>query len=135
VRGPFGPSASADRTCMRERITWCVDALSAGGVRVAGRGPALQAPIRRRELRERGRRQDQSDRGGDRGERGRDRRDNHDLDAFDHDFTIDELDVQLLSGANEVVEGTFDATAGTHVLSCVVLTLNPDTPRRGWRER
>jgi hypothetical protein len=57
------------------------------------------------------------------------------ITTFDHDFTIDELDVQLLSGANEVVEGTFDATPGTHVLSCVVLTLNPDTPRRGWRER
>jgi len=42
------------------------------------------------------------------------------LDAFDHDFTIDELDVQLLMGANETVEGTFEAGPGTYTFYCSI---------------
>jgi uncharacterized cupredoxin-like copper-binding protein len=42
------------------------------------------------------------------------------LDAFDHDFTIDELDVQLLMGANETVEGTFEARPGTYTFYCSI---------------
>ena len=42
------------------------------------------------------------------------------LDAFDHDFTIDELDVQLLMGPNETVEGTFEADAGEYVFYCSI---------------
>jgi len=30
-------------------------------------------------------------------------------DALDHDFTIEELDVQILMGANETVEAAFEA--------------------------
>jgi nitrite reductase (NO-forming) len=42
------------------------------------------------------------------------------LDAFDHDFTIDELDVQLLMGPNETVEGTFEADVGEYVFYCSI---------------
>ena len=42
------------------------------------------------------------------------------LDAFDHDFTIDELDVKLLLGANETVDTTFTATPGTYTFYCSI---------------
>jgi nitrite reductase (NO-forming) len=42
------------------------------------------------------------------------------LDAFDHDFTIDELGAQLLLGPNEVVDGSFEATPGTYVFYCSI---------------
>ncbi|HET7236931.1 MAG TPA: multicopper oxidase domain-containing protein [Actinomycetota bacterium] len=42
------------------------------------------------------------------------------LDAFDHDFTIDELDVQLLLGPSETVEGTFEADVGEYVFYCSI---------------
>ena len=42
------------------------------------------------------------------------------LDALDHDFTIDELDVQLLIGPNETVEGTFEAGVGEYVFYCSI---------------
>jgi plastocyanin len=42
------------------------------------------------------------------------------LDAFDHDFTIDELDLQLLMGPSETVEGTFEADAGTYTFYCSI---------------
>jgi nitrite reductase (NO-forming) len=42
------------------------------------------------------------------------------LDAFEHDFTIDELDVQLVMGANETVEGTFEAGPGTYTFYCSI---------------
>jgi nitrite reductase (NO-forming) len=42
------------------------------------------------------------------------------LDAFEHDFTIDELDVQVLLGANENVEATFEAGPGTYVFYCSI---------------
>jgi uncharacterized cupredoxin-like copper-binding protein len=42
------------------------------------------------------------------------------LDAFDHDFTIDELDVQLLLGANESAEAMFEASPGTYTFYCSV---------------
>ena len=42
------------------------------------------------------------------------------LDAFDHDFTIDELAVQLLMGANETVEGSFEAGPGTYTFYCSI---------------
>ncbi len=41
-------------------------------------------------------------------------------DAFEHDFTIDELDVQLVMGANETVEGTFEAIPGTYTFYCSI---------------
>jgi uncharacterized cupredoxin-like copper-binding protein len=42
------------------------------------------------------------------------------LDAFDHDFTIDELDVQILMGANEIVEGAFEAGPGAYTFYCSI---------------
>jgi nitrite reductase (NO-forming) len=42
------------------------------------------------------------------------------LDAFDHDFTIDELDVQLVLGPNETVEGSFEADSGDYVFYCSI---------------
>ncbi|HEU4528957.1 MAG TPA: multicopper oxidase domain-containing protein [Actinomycetota bacterium] len=42
------------------------------------------------------------------------------LDAFEHDFTIDELDVQFAFGANETVKESFDATAGTYTFYCSI---------------
>jgi len=42
------------------------------------------------------------------------------LDAFDHDFTIDELDVLFLLGANETIEETFHATPGTYAFYCSI---------------
>jgi nitrite reductase (NO-forming) len=42
------------------------------------------------------------------------------LDAFDHDFTIDELDVQLLLGPSETVKGVFEATPGTYTFYCSI---------------
>lgn len=42
------------------------------------------------------------------------------LDAFDHDFTIDELDVATLFGANETVETTFHAVPGTYTFYCSI---------------
>ncbi|HJS27062.1 MAG TPA: multicopper oxidase domain-containing protein [Actinomycetota bacterium] len=42
------------------------------------------------------------------------------LDTFDHDFTIDELDVQILLGPSESVEGTFHATPGTYAFYCSI---------------
>jgi nitrite reductase (NO-forming) len=42
------------------------------------------------------------------------------VDAFEHDFTIDELDVQVLLGANESVDATFEAGPGTYVFYCSI---------------
>ncbi len=42
------------------------------------------------------------------------------LDAFEHDFTIDDLDVQLAFGANETVRSTFRATPGTYTFYCSI---------------
>ncbi|HZD16747.1 MAG TPA: multicopper oxidase domain-containing protein [Actinomycetota bacterium] len=42
------------------------------------------------------------------------------LDAFEHDFTIDELGVQLAVGANETVEGSFEAAPGTYTFYCSI---------------
>ena len=42
------------------------------------------------------------------------------LDAFDHDFTVDELDVKLLMGPNETVDETFQATPGTYTFYCSI---------------
>jgi len=42
------------------------------------------------------------------------------LDAFEHDFTIDELDVQVAFGANETVQESFAATPGTYVFYCSI---------------
>jgi plastocyanin len=42
------------------------------------------------------------------------------LDAFEHDFTIDKLDVKLLLGANETVDTTFTATPGTYTFYCSI---------------
>lgn len=42
------------------------------------------------------------------------------LDAFDHDWTIDELEVQLLMGPNETVEATFEAGPGTYTFYCSI---------------
>ncbi len=42
------------------------------------------------------------------------------LDAFDHDFTIDELDVKLVMGPNETVEESFQAAPGTYTFYCSI---------------
>jgi nitrite reductase (NO-forming) len=42
------------------------------------------------------------------------------LDAFEHDFTIDELGVHLVMAANETVEGVFEAGPGTYTFYCSV---------------
>ncbi|HEX6331060.1 MAG TPA: multicopper oxidase domain-containing protein [Actinomycetota bacterium] len=42
------------------------------------------------------------------------------LDAFDHDFTIDELDVYVPFGANETVEAVFEAGPGTYTFYCSI---------------
>ncbi len=42
------------------------------------------------------------------------------LDAFDHDFTIDELGVKLVLGLNETVNTTFTATPGTYTFYCSI---------------
>jgi plastocyanin len=42
------------------------------------------------------------------------------LDTFDHDFTIDELDVQILLGPSESVEDTFHAGPGTYTFYCSI---------------
>jgi plastocyanin len=42
------------------------------------------------------------------------------LDAFEHDFTIDELDVKILLGANDTVEGAFEAGPGTYTFYCSI---------------
>jgi nitrite reductase (NO-forming) len=42
------------------------------------------------------------------------------IDAFDHDFTVDELDVKLLMGPDETVDGTFQATPGTYTFYCSI---------------
>ncbi|HSJ50140.1 MAG TPA: multicopper oxidase domain-containing protein, partial [Actinomycetota bacterium] len=42
------------------------------------------------------------------------------LDAFDHDFTIDELGQYVPFGANETVEVTFDAGPGTYTFYCSI---------------
>ena len=42
------------------------------------------------------------------------------LDAFDHDFTIDELGVHTVFGAEERITATFEATPGTYVFYCSI---------------
>jgi nitrite reductase (NO-forming) len=42
------------------------------------------------------------------------------LDAFPHDFTIDELGVKVALGANETVEATFDAKPGIYTFYCSI---------------
>jgi nitrite reductase (NO-forming) len=42
------------------------------------------------------------------------------LDAFPHDFTIDELDVQVPVDANETVEATFEASPGVYTFYCSI---------------
>jgi nitrite reductase (NO-forming) len=42
------------------------------------------------------------------------------LDAFEHDFTIDELDVKSVFGANETVESSFQAPPGTFTFYCSI---------------
>ncbi|MGZ8612618.1 MAG: multicopper oxidase domain-containing protein [Actinomycetota bacterium] len=42
------------------------------------------------------------------------------LDAFDHDFTIDDLGVKVLFGANETVDASFAATPGTYTFYCSI---------------
>lgn len=42
------------------------------------------------------------------------------LDAFEHDFTIDELDVAIAFGANETVKESFEATPGTYTFYCSI---------------
>ena len=42
------------------------------------------------------------------------------LDAFQHDFTIDELGVKLLFDANETVDASFAATPGTYTFYCSI---------------
>ena len=42
------------------------------------------------------------------------------LDAFDHDFTIDELGVHEVFGAEETVETTFEAAPGTYTFYCSI---------------
>ena len=42
------------------------------------------------------------------------------LDTFDHDFTIDELDVQILLGPSASAEETFHASPGTYAFYCSV---------------
>jgi nitrite reductase (NO-forming) len=42
------------------------------------------------------------------------------LDTFDHDFTIDELDVQILLGPSASVDGTFPAAPGTYAFYCSI---------------
>jgi uncharacterized cupredoxin-like copper-binding protein len=42
------------------------------------------------------------------------------LDAFDHDFTVDELDVKLLMGPNETVDETFHVMPGTFTFYCSI---------------
>jgi nitrite reductase (NO-forming) len=42
------------------------------------------------------------------------------LDAFDHDFTIDELGVKVAFGANETVDAAFEATPGTYTFYCSI---------------
>ena len=42
------------------------------------------------------------------------------LDAFDHDFTIDELGVNVAFGANETVDAAFEAGPGTYTFYCSI---------------
>jgi len=42
------------------------------------------------------------------------------LDAFPHDFTIDELGVKVALGASETVEATFDAKPGIYTFYCSI---------------
>jgi plastocyanin len=42
------------------------------------------------------------------------------LDAFDHDFTIDELDVKVVMGPSETVDSTIDSTPGTYTFYCSI---------------
>lgn len=42
------------------------------------------------------------------------------LDTFDHDFTIDELGVHTVFGAEETISATFEATPGTYVFYCSI---------------
>ena len=42
------------------------------------------------------------------------------LDAFDHDFTIDELGVHAVFGAEETIETTFEASPGTYTFYCSI---------------
>ena len=42
------------------------------------------------------------------------------LDAFPHDFTIDELDVQVLMDANETVDAAFEAPPGVYTFYCSI---------------
>ncbi|HET9724107.1 MAG TPA: multicopper oxidase domain-containing protein, partial [Actinomycetota bacterium] len=42
------------------------------------------------------------------------------LDAFEHDLTIDELDVKVPLGANETVNETFEAPPGTYTFYCSI---------------
>jgi plastocyanin len=42
------------------------------------------------------------------------------LDAFEHDFTIDELGVQTAFGANESADVVFDAGPGTYTFYCSI---------------
>jgi len=42
------------------------------------------------------------------------------LDAFNHDFTIDELDLQFPMGPNEIVEETIQPTPGTYTFYCSI---------------
>jgi plastocyanin len=42
------------------------------------------------------------------------------LDAFDHDFTVDELDVKLLMGPEETVDAMFQATPGSYTFYCSI---------------
>ena len=42
------------------------------------------------------------------------------LDAFDHDFTIDELGVHVVFGAEETTDATFEAAPGTYTFYCSI---------------
>jgi nitrite reductase (NO-forming) len=42
------------------------------------------------------------------------------LDAFEHDFTIDELGVNVAFGANETVDAAFEAGPGTYTFYCSI---------------
>lgn len=42
------------------------------------------------------------------------------LDAFDHDLTIDELGLNVVFGANETVEAVFEAGPGTYTFYCSI---------------